>query len=69
MSEAPPIGGTTGLDHESSARIDEAARWYATTRRDPTSQPVPLLRLRFGLTAQEACIALRESALIKARSI
>jgi hypothetical protein len=59
----------TPPEHEHSAKIDEAARWYATARQDGTKAPIPILRERFGLTAQEACYALREAALIKARSI
>jgi hypothetical protein len=55
-------------EHEHSAAVDEAARWYATTEQDTSRAPIPLLRERFGLTAQEACYALREAALIKARS-
>ncbi|WP_036262968.1 hypothetical protein [Mesorhizobium sp. WSM2561] len=65
-----PIGGTTGLCHETSAAIDEAATWLATTPRRQRGKPaVPLLRGRFGLTAQEACEAIREANLIWARSL
>jgi hypothetical protein len=58
----------TPPEHEHSAKIDEAARWYATTKHDTSPAPIPLLRERFGLTAQEACYALREASLIRARS-
>ena len=64
-----PIGGTTGLCHETSAAIDEAARWLATTpRRQRQRAAVPLLRERYGLSAPEACQAIAEANLIKARS-
>lgn len=55
-----PIGGSTGLDHETTAAVDEAARWLAS--QNPRPQPaVPALRARFGLTALEACWALRDA--------
>ena len=54
-----PVGGTTGLCHESTSAVEEAARWYAGNR-DACPRPiVPFLRERFGLTAVEACEALR----------
>ncbi|WP_083591204.1 hypothetical protein [Aurantimonas sp. 22II-16-19i] len=67
MSEVP-VGGTTGLDHESSASIDEAAAWLAS-ERNPPSPIIPALRRRFGLSPTEACQALREANLIKARAM
>jgi hypothetical protein len=54
----------TPPEHEHSAAVDEAARWYATMSQDKPKAPIPVLRDRFGLTAQEACYALREAALI-----
>jgi hypothetical protein len=58
----------TPPEHEHSAAIDEAARWYATTTEGKSRSPIPVLRDRFGLTALEACYALREASLIKAGS-
>ena len=44
-----PIGGTTGLSHQHSAAIDEAAAWLAVAPRRQRDRPaVPLLRERFG---------------------
>lgn len=63
-----PIGGTTGLDHESSAAVDEAARWLAF-ERSPPRPIVPGLQKRFGLTPAEACQAIREAGLIRARAL
>ncbi|TIT10816.1 MAG: hypothetical protein E5W74_15190 [Mesorhizobium sp.] len=64
-----PIGGTTGLCHETSAAIDEAATWLALTPRRQRDRPaVPLLRQRFGLTPAEACQAIAAANMILARS-
>lgn len=64
-----PIGGTTGLDHERTAAIDEAARWLASSSPAERNRPVVvLLRERFGLSAQEACQAIRDCNLIRARA-
>ena len=57
-----PIGGTTGLDHESSGAIDLAAQWLATRPAGGEPRPViPALRAQFGLTAVEACQAIKEA--------
>lgn len=61
----------TGLDHESTASIDEAARWLAQLpqpERKVLSPIVPALKARFGLTAGEACAAIREANLIHGRA-
>lgn len=53
--------GPTGLCHESSAAIAEAAIWYAA-HLDTCEHPiVPALRRRFGLSATEAVIAIQEA--------
>lgn len=57
----------TPPEHETSAAVDEAARWLATTPNPPRIA-VPELRERFGLSAQEACWAIREAQLIRARA-
>ncbi|SDP46035.1 hypothetical protein SAMN05428967_2220 [Phyllobacterium sp. YR620] len=59
----------TPPEHEHSDIVDEAARWYATTPRDFNTPGVVLLRERFGLTALQACEALKMANLIKARSL
>ena len=71
MSTSVPVGGTTGHDHESTAAIDEAARWYACLpASDRIKRPaVPLLKENFGLTASEAIETLREASLIRARAL
>lgn len=51
----------TGLDHESSAAIDEAAHWIRANRHQVQRPIVPALRQRFGLTPLEACQAIREA--------
>jgi hypothetical protein len=61
-----PIGGSTGLDHESSAAIDQAAAWLATEDHPP-SPIIPTLRRRFGLSAIEACTAITEAEAIRGR--
>ena len=62
-----PATGPTGHCHESTASIDEAARWLAGQPQAP-SPVVPTLRRRFGLTPLEACVAIREAALIRGRA-
>jgi hypothetical protein len=57
-----PVGGTTGLSHEHSAAIDAAAEWLASTPQADRPKPiVPHLQRTFGLTAKEACEAIREA--------
>ena len=64
-----PVGGTTGLDHASSAMVDEAAAWLAARPQHQRPHPiVPELRKLFGLSAAEACQAIRDANLIKARA-
>jgi hypothetical protein len=60
-SSSIPVGGTTGLCHESSAAIGEAARWFAAHRYDCERPIIPALKQRFGLTSTEAVYALREA--------
>ncbi|WAJ31170.1 hypothetical protein [Antarcticirhabdus aurantiaca] len=65
-----PVGGTTGHDHESTAQIDEAARWLASLPQEDRPRPiVPAMRQRFGLSPQQACIAIREAGLMHARAM
>lgn len=61
-ADQPPIGGTTGLSHEHSAAVDEAAIWLVSLPPHERPRPiVPALRARFGLTVLEACQAIREA--------
>ncbi|TIT99795.1 MAG: hypothetical protein E5W55_04150 [Mesorhizobium sp.] len=59
----------SGIDHENSELIGQAALWLATTPRQ--SRPRPAIvecRQRFGLTPLEAIAAIKEADLIKARA-
>lgn len=67
---AVPVGGSTGLDHESTAAIDEAAAWLATCPAHLRPSPiVPALRQRFDLSPTEACQVIREANLRRARAM
>ncbi|TSE03751.1 hypothetical protein C1D09_025340 [Mesorhizobium intechi] len=57
-----PIGGTTGLCHQSSAAIELAAAWYRLNASSCEHPIIPALRARFGLTALQAIAVLREAA-------
>ncbi|WP_214471091.1 hypothetical protein [Mesorhizobium sp. dw_380] len=59
----------SGIDHESTELISQAALWLATTPKHsrPHSSVVEI-RKRFGLTSLEAISAIREADLIKARA-
>lgn len=60
----------TPQEHQHSAAVDEAARWLATVAPHERPSPVvPGLRSRFGLSALEACEAIKEASLIRTRSI
>ena len=59
-----PIGGTTGLSHVHTAAIDLAAAWLAGEPVAPRPI-VPSLQRRFGLTASEACAAIRDAAAMR----
>ncbi len=59
-----PVGGTTGLCHETTAAIDDAARWLAEHRQELRAQLrpiVPALREQFGLSPNEALLAAAEA--------
>lgn len=63
----PGLSLTPG-EHEHSAAIDEAARWLAAIA-DPSGMAiVPELKTRFGLTALEACEAIRHANEIRRRA-
>ena len=49
-------------------KLQEAAMWLATGGRDESRPAVPQLQKRFGLTAKQACEAIRNANLIRARS-
>lgn len=54
-----PVGGSTGLSHEHSAAIEQAALFLALT--PPFARPAPLvpaLLEMFGLSSSESCQAI-----------
>lgn len=65
MTRDLPVGGTTGLCHESTATIDAAARWLAAQGDMRGRAIVPELKTRFGLTNLEAVEVIRETAIIR----
>lgn len=55
-----PVGCTTGLSHEHSAAVEEAAAWLTGLPKEARPRPlVPVLRLMFGLSPVDACAAIR----------
>lgn len=57
-----PVGGTTGLSHEHSAAVEEAAAWLGSRARHQWPHPIiPELRKLFGLTPLGACQAIKEA--------
>jgi hypothetical protein len=59
----------TGLDHEHTAAIEQAAQYLAAKPHTTGPRPnVPWLRHMFGLTALEACQAISEARSIEAKS-
>lgn len=70
MIAALPVGGTTGISHEHSAAIDEAAAWLAGLPQDARPQPlVPTLRIMFDLSPGGACAAIRQANQTMGRAI
>lgn len=47
----------TGIDHEGSAAVEQAAIWLAEQKESPRPA-VPVLRRMFGICAVEACEAI-----------
>ena len=69
MDSSEATGGTTCHLHESRDAIGQAAQFLATTPMDERPTPlVPALRAMFGLSALDACKAIRECRLILARA-
>lgn len=54
---------------EHSSPILDAAQWLATGGADKAKAIVPQLRDRFNLSARDACEAIREANLIRARAM
>lgn len=53
-SDDLPVGGTTGLCHQSAGAIDVAAEWYKANRDTCLRPVVHELRRRFGLSTHDA---------------
>ncbi len=47
----------TGIDHEQTEAISEAARWILWGERDRSVPLMPQIKQRFGLSAKEAIAA------------
>ena len=60
----------TGLDHETTAAVDQVAQWLASLSPDERRRrpAVPMLKERFGLSAVEACQAIRDAQRIRGRA-
>ena len=63
-----PIGGTTGLSHEHTGTIEEAAEWLSHQTHWP-SPIVPALKAIFDLSPVDACAAIREARLKHGRAM
>jgi Transcriptional Coactivator p15 (PC4) len=59
---------TTDAQTTADPMVIQAAAWVATGGIDRSRAAVPQLREKFGLSAPQACHALREAALIRARA-
>ena len=59
------VSGSSGLTHEHSAAIDEAAAWLSTEPVWP-APIIPAARSRFGVFALEACQAISQARKTKA---
>ena len=58
----------TGIDHQHSAAIDEAAVQIANGLRDKIDRPfLPHVKQVFGLTTSEAIEAIREAQILRAK--
>lgn len=55
----------SGIDHEVSAKVDEAAVWLAVNWWKAERPLVPGLRKRFGISSAEAIEAMREAARVR----
>jgi hypothetical protein len=51
-----------------TTKLDEAALWLATGGRDKGRPAVPQLIEKYGLTPSQACEAIRQANLIRARA-
>ncbi|MER9169853.1 hypothetical protein NKI12_21215 [Mesorhizobium australicum] len=58
----------TAPEHEHSAAIDQAVEWYAANFQTIERPIVPNLQKRFGLSAHQAIVCIREVTLRRARA-
>lgn len=62
MTPDVPLGGSTGLCHETTAAIDECAAYLAAVPPEERPRPlVPAMREMFGLSTVDVCAAIRAS--------
>ena len=61
-------GAATARRSDLPSSVLDAAHWLATGGADKTKAVVPQLRDTFSLSATEACAAIREANLIRARA-
>lgn len=67
---ALPAGGSTGADHVGDDRVGIAATWLATTPRERRPRPIlPHVQRTFGLSPAQACQAIEEANLRRARAL
>jgi hypothetical protein len=52
-----------------TTKLDEAALWLATGGKDKGRAVVPQLVEKYGMTAAQACEAIRQANLIRARAM
>lgn len=64
MSAAAP----TASEHDHSAIVDQAVEWYSANYGACNRPIVPTLQKRFGLTAHQAVVVIRETTLRRARA-
>lgn len=55
-------------EHEHSAIVDQAVEWYSANYGACERPIVPTLQKRFGLTAHQAIVCIRETTLRRARA-
>jgi hypothetical protein len=66
----PPVGGSTGCCHASSAAVDEAEAFLRAVPPGERPRPlIPALREMFGISSLEAVEAIRQSHTIRGRSL
>jgi hypothetical protein len=55
-------------EHEHSAIVDQAVEWYSTNYANCERPIVPALQQRFGISALQAIVVIRETTMRRARA-